>query len=154
MNLHVDHSDFRARPLAVRPAGFFRGPKLLQGEAEIRGKRLRFKVRDDSNRERAVRIKPKLFDPVPSVEIDTRVISLARPLTWYEYGWMGLPVLLVFAGGGLGALIGLTATYASSRIFRSDGPRLPKYLLSGLISITAFLAFFVAALAVDLLIAP
>jgi len=43
-----------------------------------------------------------------------------RPLYWYEYGWMALPILLAFAGGGLGALVGLGAAHLNSRIFWSD----------------------------------
>jgi len=63
------------------------------------------------------------------VVIGDETVLLARPLAWYEYVWVGLPVLLVFAGGALGALVGVVATYTSARIFRSDRGAFAKYVL-------------------------
>jgi len=40
------------------------------------------------------------------VVFDGQTITLVSPLRWYEYAWMSLPLLLVFAGGALGALFG------------------------------------------------
>ena len=75
-----------------------------------------------------------------------------RPLYWYEYGWMALPILLAFAGGGLGALVGLGAAHLNSRIFWSDRAVWLRYVLTALVSLAAVGVFFiVAALAGPLL---
>ena len=63
----------------------------------------------------------------------------------YEYIWIGLPILLVFTGGDLGALVGVVATYASARIFRSDRGALAKYGITALISVVALIAFVILA---------
>ena len=120
MDLPIKHEAFAGRGLAVRTAGFFKGPRLI----------------------------------IDGGEVKAQTIELARPLAWYEYVWMAIPIALVVGGGGLGALFGLVAVYSSARIFRSDRGTAAKYGLSALISLGAALAFFVAALVVQLLIGP
>ena len=154
MDLPIKHEAFAGRGLALRTAGFFKGPRLIIDGGEVKGKRLRFSLRDNSGQEREIRLKTNGLDPVPKVQIGGQAIKLARPLAWYEYAWMGIPIALVFVGGGLGALFGLAAVYSSARIFRSDRGTASKYGLSALISLGAALAFFVAALVVQLLIGP
>jgi hypothetical protein len=100
---------------------------------------------------RKVKINTSFFDPVPKVEVDGEAIELARSLTWYEYVWMGLPILLVFVGGGIGALFGLTAVYSSARIFRSERTTTAKYFLSGLTSLGAVAAWLFVAIAIQLM---
>lgn len=92
-----------------------------------------------------IQLKGTFLDPIPKVIFGDETIVLARPLTWYEYVWIGLPVLLVFTGGGLGALVGLVATYTSARIFRSDRGALAKYGITALVSIVALIAFVILA---------
>ena len=120
MDLPIKHEAFAGRGLALRTAGFFKGPRLI----------------------------------IDGGEVKAQTIELARPLAWYEYVWMAIPIALVVGGGGLGALFGLVAVYSSARIFRSDRGTAAKYGLSALISLGAALAFFVAALVVQLLIGP
>ena len=127
MDLPIDDKAFSGRGLAVRTASLFKGPRMLIDGAEVRGKRLRFSLRDNSGRVQEIRLKSSLLDPIPKVEIEGHTIELARALTWYEYAWMGLPVILVFTGGGLGAFFGAMAVYTSSRIFRSDSGTAAKY---------------------------
>lgn len=96
-------------------------------------------------------------DPLPKLEIDGENIRLARPLVWHEQLWMGLPFILtlspaIIAGGLLGAVVGLTVAYASSRIFRSHRKTPAKYALTGLVSLTAVIVFFVLAVALQLAI--
>ena len=90
MDLPIKHEAFAGRGLALRTAGFFKGPRLVIDGGEVKGKRLRF----------------------------------------------------------------LAAVYSSARIFRSDRGTASKYGLSALISLGAALAFFVAALVIQLLIGP
>jgi hypothetical protein len=152
MDLLIKHDAFAGRGLTLRTGGFFKGPRLMIDGGEVKGKRLRFAVRDNSGKQREIRLKTNGFDPVPKVHIGDQTIELARPLTWYEYVWMAIPIALVFVGGGLGALFGIAAVYSSARIFRSDRGTAAKYGLSALISLGAALAYLVCALVVQLLL--
>src|SRR5437667_1223873 len=89
MDLPIKHEAFAGRGLAVRTAGFFKGPRLVIDGGEVKGKRLRFSLRDNSGQEREIRLKTNGLDPVPKVQIGGQAIELARPLAWYEYVWMG-----------------------------------------------------------------
>ena len=151
MDLPIGHEAFTGRGLAVRTGGFFKGPRLLIDGAEVKGKRLRFKLRDNVGNEREIRLKGNALDPIPKVEIEGETIELVRPLAWYEYVWMGLPIVLVFAGGAVGAGFGIFAVYSSARIFRGDRSAAAKYVISALISLGAVTAFFVCVLLIQLL---
>ena len=59
--------------------------------------------------------------------------------------WLCVPILLFFAGGGLGALIGILATYTSARIFRSERRTPSKYALTALVSVAALAIFVILA---------
>src|SRR5207244_3317221 len=118
MDLLIKHEAFAGRRLAVRTAGFFKGPRLIIDGGEVKGKRLRFSLTDNSGHEREIRLKTNGLDPIPRVQIGAQTIELARPLAWYEYLWMAIPIALVLVGGGLGALVGLVAGYSSARILR------------------------------------
>ncbi len=49
MDLPIKHEAFVGRGLAVRTAGFFKGPRLIIDGGEVKGKRLRFSLRDNSS---------------------------------------------------------------------------------------------------------
>lgn len=152
MDLSFEHDDFQGRDLVVRSAGLFKSARLLIDKVEVAGKRSKFSVRDNMGRTREFKLKMNGIDPVPKVEIDGTAISLVRSLTWYEYLWMGLPIILVFTGGAVGALFGLLAIYASARIFRSERRASNKYALTGVVSLGAVAAFFLSVGAIQLLI--
>jgi hypothetical protein len=150
MDVPIQHADFAGRGLALRPGGLLRGPRLVIDGAEVKGRRLRFSLRDNTGNTREVRLRSNGFDPIPKVEIEGATLVLARPLAWYEYVWMGLPLVMVVGGGALGALFGLGAVYASARVFRGDGSAAAKYGLSALISLAAVVAFFACVFALQL----
>jgi len=152
MDLPLEHDDFQGRGLAVRTAGFFKSARLLVDQGEVSGKRSKFSVRDNHGRTREFKFKMNGIDPVPKVTIDGTAIRVTRSLTWYEYLWMGIPIVLVFTGGGLGALFGVLATYASARIFRSSRKTGIKYALAGTVSLGAAAAFVISAGAIQLFI--
>ncbi len=152
MDYPIDHVDFKGRGLAVRPAGLFRSARVVLDRVEFAGKKGKFTVTDFQGRTHEITLKINGIDPVPKVVMDGVPIILARSLTWYEYAWMGIPVFLVFAGGLLGAMFGLVATYMSARIFRSDRGAVVKYVLTGIISFGAIGGFIVGAVALQLLV--
>lgn len=153
MTVPIAHASFVRRPLALRPAGWFKGPRLLSAGREIDGKKNRFEVRDDTERTRVVQLKSRFLDPLPVLEIDGEPVQLGRPLAWYEYVWMGIPVVLVVAGGALGGAIGFAAAYTSARVFRSERSPVAKYVVSGLVSVSAAVVFIVLAGVVQLALA-
>jgi hypothetical protein len=135
--------------------GFWSGPKLLiNGESAPKGER-RNEMRLQRNDLRQVTAtwKPTLmgFD-VPQLLVDGKVVSLVEPLKWYQWVWGGLPVLLVFAGGLLGVLIGLIAFSINAKIFRSGLNDVLKYIISGMFSLTAVIVYLFLGTIVSLLI--
>jgi hypothetical protein len=153
MDIAIGHPSFVTRSLSLRPAGMLRGAKLLQSGSQLRGKRMTFEVRDDADRSRVVRIKGRFLDPLPVIEIDGEPIHLGRSLTWYEYAWMGIPVVLVTIGGALGGALGFAAAYGNARIFRGDRSAPAKYALTGLVSLGTAVAFLVLATVIQLALA-
>ena len=152
MDIPIEHDSFSGRGLALRPSSFWRGPQLLIDGAKAAGSRGRFSLRDNLGKERQIRLKSNRIDPIPRVEIDGASLQIARPLTWYEYAWISVPILLAHVGGALGALFGILAAYSSARVFRSNRPPIAKYGISALISGCAVLAFLTLATLVQLLV--
>lgn len=152
MEIPISRSGFEGQNLSVETAGFFRGARVLHNGNPVERRKGRYPVRSNRGEEVLIQLKGTFLDPIPKVIFGDETIVLARPLTWYEYVWIGLPVLLVFTGGGLGALVGLVATYTSARIFRSDRGALAKYGITALVSIVALIAFVILAVIVQQMI--
>src|SRR5262252_687638 len=152
MRFPISRSGFEGQDLAVETAGLFRGPRVLHNGNPVERRKGRFPVRSNSGQEVLIQLKSNFVDPIPKVIFGDQTIVLARPLTWYEYVWIGLPILLVINGGALGPLVGLTAAYSSARIFRSGRGTFAKYALTGLISVLAVVVFVIAVVAIQLMI--
>lgn len=84
--------------------------------------------------------------------MDDAAIELAKPLRCFEYAWIGLPRLLVFAGGALGGFVGGGSTVVNGRIFRSERSTVAKYALAAVTSAAAVAVFFVLAVALQIAI--
>ena len=143
MRFPISRSGFEGQDLAVETAGLFRGPRVLHNGNPVERRKGRYPVRSNSGQEVLIQLKSNYVDPIPKVIFGDQTIVLARPLTWYEYIWIGLPILLVLAGGALGAIVGVTATYTSARIFRSGRGAFAKYALTGLVSIASLVVFVI-----------
>lgn len=102
--------------------------------------------RDDGSTTTA-QVKQKNFlDPVPQVTIDNATYSAAPPFKWYEWLWLGLPVMLIAIGGAIGALCGVLAASVNGRIFRTVASPAQRYLLSGLVTAIASVCYLVLAI--------
>jgi hypothetical protein len=146
MRIEVQHPAFKRRHLSVETASVFSGPKLLLNDAVVKKDRGRYSVKSDSGAEKLIQMRYNLIDPVPSLKIDGEAVNLLEPLQWYEHVWSGLPILLVFAGGMLGGLVGGIATMANGRLFRSERGSVAKYGLAGLVTASAVVVFLVLAI--------
>ncbi len=153
MEIPISHAGFEGKNLSVETAGFFRGARVLYNGDPVKKHKGSYPVRNNNGEEVLIQLKGNFLDPIPKVILGKETILLARPLTWYEYLWIGLPILLVFTGGGIGALVGILATYSSARIFRSDRGAFGKYAITGIISVAAFVVFVILAIIAQQLIA-
>ncbi len=88
MDLPIKHEAFAGRGLALRTAGFFKGPRLVIDGGEVKGKRLRFSLRDNSGQEREIRLKTNGLDPVPKVQIGGQAIESPLPLSSWAVAWV------------------------------------------------------------------
>ncbi|MGV8946461.1 MAG: hypothetical protein ACOH1N_08535 [Lutibacter sp.] len=66
-------------------------------------------------------------DLVPTLEIDGKINLIVEKLKWYEYIVGGLPIILIFAGGLIGGIIGVIASLTNFNIFRQEGNPILKY---------------------------
>jgi hypothetical protein len=129
--------------LALRAAGVFTGAKLMLNGQPVVKQNGSFQLRSNSGSTMAVKLKGRLFDPIPNLIVGGQTIQLAPALAWYQYVWLSIPLLLVFGGGALGGLCGGVAAAMSTRIFRSDLTEGMKYAVTGLMSLAAFITYFV-----------
>jgi len=150
MDYSIQHEDFEGRDLCVRLSGLFGSAKLVENGTEVSGSGRQHSVRGNSGETREIVLESSLIDRLPVVVIDGVSIRLDRALRWYEYLWMGMPLLLVFAGGALGVVMGIAATWTSARIFRSERSIVMRYALTGLVSLATVLVFLGIATGVQL----
>ena len=151
MDIVVPHIKFRNQRLSIRTAGIFDGPIVLLNDLPIKRINSKYHVRNDLGEEIVIKLKSNFLDPMPKAMIGEESVMLALPFTWYEYLWIGVPILLVSMGGAIGAGLGMVAAYVSGRIFRSARSVGFRYLLSGLVSVSAFLIFVILSIAIRIL---
>jgi len=142
MDIAVEHSAFLKQRLSVRASGWFSGPRLLLNGAPLTKKRGVYLARADNGGDVPIRLKIVLGDPIPVLTIGGETVRLVRPLTWYEYVWAAIPLVLLFVGGALGAFVGTVTTYANVRILRAPRGSAARYGFSGLATVGAFIIFF------------
>lgn len=146
MSYPVTLPGFEGQEIVVEPAGLFSGPKLMVNrqpapKGKERGEML---VRRNDGKDVVFTFRNNFLD-VPALLVDGKPLELVEPLKWYEWVWNGLPVVLVFMGGAIGALIGILAVTFNLRVFRSSQNPLMKYILTGAIGVGAFILYLVAA---------
>lgn len=152
MQLEVHNPAFKAQRLTVEAAGVFHGPRLLLNGTVVKKQKGRYTVTTDSGVETTIQLKYIYLDPIPKIKIGEETFEIASSLKWYEYVWIGIPIVLMFSGGAIGGLCGGVAAYASGRLFRSDRSSLAKYGLSALITMGAVVAFVVLGTVFQLLV--
>src|SRR5579859_2238227 len=139
---------FEGQTVEVQPSGLFVGPGLLvNGQPAGPGpRRGQLALRGNDGREVIATWKPQLLGlDVPRLQVDGKLVNVVTPLAWYVWLWCGLPILLLFVGGALGAVSGFVAFAINTKIFRSALPTLAKFGLSGLVSLLGAAAYLVTA---------
>jgi hypothetical protein len=152
MRIEVKYPAFKSRRLAVETASFFSGPKLFLNDVLQKRKAGQYTIASDSGQELPVKVIYNFLDPIPKLKIGDGTLVLAEPLQWYEYVWIGIPMLLVFAGGALGGFIGAGSTVINGRIFRSGRSSSAKYGLAAVTTVAGTVTFFVVAVAIQVAI--
>jgi hypothetical protein len=150
MRIEVKHPAFKMRRLEVEPASFLAGPKLFLNDVLQKHKGSQYTIASDSGQELPVKVLFNFLDPIPKLKIADDTLLLAKPLQWYEYVWIGIPMLLVFFGGAVGGFIGAGSTVINGRIFRSDRRASAKYGLAVVTTIGATATFFAIAVAIQI----
>ena len=129
--------------------GAFGRPKLLfNGRPAPKGnKRGEMLLRRDNGSEAVATWKMQFawFD-IPKLVVDEKEIQVVESLKWYEYVWSGLPILLVIAGGLIGAVFGTIGFIINARIFRSSMSKFLKYILTAGVTILTVVIYFVLAM--------
>lgn len=136
---------FEGRSIILRPAGIIASAKLLIDGEPVKNNWGKYTLRRNDGTEIEARLQSNLIDPVPVLVVAGQKYAAVKPLAWYELVWAGLPILLVFVGGALGALFGILAAYTNSRVFRSNLSAVMKYVLTALVSSAATILYFILA---------
>lgn len=144
-DLRIDHPDLGNNKLTLALPAFLGKPRIFFNDREIIPEKKTYSLCQSLGKTFKITLKNNGFDPIPKVFINDEAIDLVRPLKWYEYVWMGLPIALAFQGGAIGAVLGAFAFKINSSIFRSERNTVAKYLYSMGVSIIATAVFFVAA---------
>ena len=154
MSYEVNIEGFEGQNIEVN-VSFWTGPKLLvNGEPAQKGnKRGELILQRNDGKQVVASWKPQVLGlDVPQLIVDGKITNLVEPLKWYQLVWGGLPALLVFMGGALGAIAGMIGFSINTKIFRTEMNDILKYLASGVISVLSVIAYFIAALIFSMLI--
>ena len=142
MNYRISVAGFEGRDIQVKSAGFFSDYKLfVDGQQAPKGpKRDQMVIRRNDGVETIATWKRAVLGlDVPQLVIENQVISVVKPLQWYEWLWSGLPIILVFTGGALGGAIGALAFALNAKIFRAEANGFLKYFFTAVVSILSVL---------------
>jgi hypothetical protein len=148
MSYKVNLEGLEGHDIEVR-TNFWTGTKLfIDGQAAPKGKKRGEMIlqRNDGSQVVAAWKAQALGFDVPQLAVDGKTIKIVEPLKWYQWVWSGLPILLIFGGGALGAIAGVIAFYINSQIFRSELNAALKYGLTFLVSVVVFVVYLIVAI--------
>lgn len=135
---------FENRKVTVQPAGIISGVKVFLDGEQIKPKfGGKYILRRNDGTDVEARLRSNLIDPMPQLTVEGKNYAALPPLPWYELVWSGLPVLMIFIGGALGAFLGVLAAYGNVHIFRSNLQPVVKYLVTAVISFVAVVAWLI-----------
>ena len=145
MGYKVKVEGFESQDIEVR-INFWTGAKLfINGQRAKKGlKRGQMLLKNDAEQDVIAQFQYKnLWADVPHLKVGQKSIELAKPLTWKEWIFVGAPIILLFLGGALGAIMAMFGLYLNGKFFRSELNVTLKYLLSVLVTLLLVLAYFI-----------
>jgi hypothetical protein len=146
MLYQVNLAGLSDRKIEVQSSFFGSAKLLVDGQPAPKGtKRSQFLVRDTGGRDAIVELKTVVPDPVPQVLWAGQTIRLEKPLQWYQWLWVGVPLLLLFLGGAIGGLVGAIAVTLNVRILRSNMSGILRYVTTAFVSVAACGMYLVIA---------
>jgi len=89
----------------------------------------------------SAQLQSTFFDAIPKVIVQGEAYEILPPLTWYQYVFAGLSLILVLYGGGYGGLLGMISFLINIRLLRSSYPRGLRLLLILFMNMLAFFIF-------------
>jgi hypothetical protein len=117
---------------------------LMDGEVPPSGpRRNQYILTRNDGTEALVKFRGSLFDSVPQLVVDGKVINVVAPLSWPITIWCLLPLVLCFTPGFDGIMLGFAASWVNTRIFRMERSNTQKYLLTALVSLAAAALYLV-----------
>ncbi len=148
MTFPLSLDGFDGQAIAVQPATFFAGPKLLvNGQPAPKGpKRGTMLLRRNDGTDVVAKWKPMFAGlDLPALVVGDKTIQLVPPLPWYQWVWSALPILLIVIGGALGAITGIIAASINVKVFRTPLPEALKYVVAAVVSGGAVVVYMLAA---------
>lgn len=136
------------KKIEVQVAGFITPIKIFVNDelAQPGKRRNELVLKGKNGKPVSVYIQSAFFDTVPRLRVGGKTIQVAPPLKWYEYVWSGVPLLLVFSGGMLGAILALFGFIFNIRIARSTLSTFLRFAAIGGVTILTWgIYFFLAA---------
>ena len=111
---------------------------LLDGETAPAGpRRNQYILTRPDGAEALVKFRGSLFDPVPQLVVDGKVMNVVPPLSWPITVWCLAPLLLCFTPGFDGIMLGFAGSWINTRIFRTERTTTQKYLLTAFVTLAA-----------------
>jgi hypothetical protein len=111
---------------------------LLDGELAPPGPgRNQYLLTRKDGTEALVKFRNSLFDSVPQLVVDGKVMNVVPPLSWPTMIWCLLPLALCFTPGFDGIMLGFAGSWINTRIFRTERTTTQKYLLTAFVSLAA-----------------
>ena len=131
MNYPITLAGFEDQTIEIEPPGLFSTPRLLiNGQPAPKGPGFSQMTLQRSDGSQAIATwKPQMlgFD-VPQLAVDGKIIAVVKPLTWFEWGWCLLTVILLWGYGWVGAGLSIVVLFYDFKIFRSGLQAALKYL--------------------------
>jgi hypothetical protein len=139
MDYPVVIEGFESHQIALQSSPWGAASTLLfDGETAPRGpRRNQFILTRNNGAEVLVKLRSSLFDSVPQLIVDGKVMNVVPPLSWPITVWCLLPLLLCFTPGFDGIMLGFAGGWVNTRFFRTELSTMQKYLVTAAVTLAA-----------------
>ncbi|AZK46469.1 hypothetical protein [Paenibacillus lentus] len=137
MRYKIYPTGFANQTLEVITSGFLGKARLFVNNQEIVAKKKQpIMLRRDDGQEVEATWKRDFFGiDVPNLVIDGSIIEVTKPLPVIAKLWCFLPLVLIFIGGAIGALIGILTAAGNVSVFRLPTNIVVRIMLTLLINL-------------------